>query len=130
MRKAKRIALDGPARLHPNAWSSLEVRLIDCSAEGFRAECEARVRPGSLVTLEVPGIGPTEARVTWCRDRELGAQFMRPIELDRAELKKADSETMLARLLIQRAAAHRAALRDVEKDLRRQIIEALPMRRG
>ena len=130
MRKAKRIALDGPARLHPNAWSSLEVRLLDCSAEGFRVECEARVRPGHLVTLEVPGIGPTEARVTWCRDRELGAQFLQPIALDQAELQPAASETRLARLLIQRAAAHRAALRDVEKDLRREIVECLPMRRS
>ena len=45
-------------------------------------------------------------------------------------LQPAASDTRLARLLIQRAAAHRAALRDVEKDLRREIIECLPMRRS
>ena len=130
MRKANRTVLDEPARLHPNEWSSLEVRLLDCSAEGFRAECEARVRVGDLVTLDVPGIGPSKAQVSWCRDRELGARFLDPIPFERAEVRKPDAETVLARLLIQRAAAHRARLRDVERDLRRQIIETLPIRRG
>ena len=130
MRKANRRAFDEPVRLHPNAWSSLEVRLLDCSEDGFRAECEARVRNGDLVTLEIPGIGPADAQVTWSRGRELGARFIQPVEIDRAELKRADDETVLARLLVQRAAAHRGALRDVERDLRRRIIETLPMRRG
>jgi hypothetical protein len=130
VRKVNRTVVDEPTRLHPNAWSSLEVRLLDCSESGFRAECEARVRTGDLVTLEVPGIGPTEAQVSWCRGRELGAQFLQPIPFDRAELKQAPAETVLARLLIQRATAHRSGLRDVERELRRQIIDALPMRRG
>lgn len=130
MRKSNRTVVDEAARLHPNEWSSLEVRLLDCSAEGFRVECDARVRTGDLVTLEVPGIGPSRAQVSWCRGRELGARFLDPIPFDRAELRKADAETVLARLLIQRAAAHRASLRDVERDLRRQIIATLPMRRG
>jgi PilZ domain len=130
VRKANRTVVDEPARLHPNEWSSLEVRLLDCSQDGFRVECEARVRIGDLVTLDVPGIGPSRAQVSWCRERELGARFLDPIPFDRASVKPADSETVLARLLIQRAAAHRARLRDVERDLRRQIIETLPIRRG
>jgi hypothetical protein len=130
VRKANRTVLDEPARLHPNDWSSLEIRLLDCSADGFRVECEARVRVGDLVTLDVPGIGPSKAMVSWCRDREFGARFLEPIPFDRAEVRKADDETVLARLLIQRAAAHRARMRDVELGLRRQIIETLPMRRG
>ena len=130
MRKANRIVVDEPARFHPNEWSSLEVRLLDCSAEGFRVESEARVRTGSLVTLELPGIGPARAQVSWCRGREIGARFLQPIPIEKAGLTPAKAEKLLARLLVQRAAAQRAALREVERELRRQISETLPMRRG
>ena len=130
MRKADRIVVDEPARLHPNSWSSLEVRLIDCSETGFRAYCEARVGVADLVTIEIPGIGPVEAHISWRRDREFGARFLDPIDLARAELAGAGQETLLARLLVQRAAAHRANQRSEEQALRRKILQSLPMRRG
>ncbi|MGZ8359573.1 MAG: hypothetical protein ACXWUX_03545 [Allosphingosinicella sp.] len=129
MRKANRMVVDEPVRLHPNEWSSLEVRLLDCSAAGFRAECDARVRPGNLVTLEVPGVGPTRAHISWCEGREFGARFVEEIPFEQAELKLAPAETVLARLLVQRAAAHRGNLRDHEAELRRRILDTLPMRR-
>lgn len=93
--------LDEPARLHPNEWSSLEVRVLDCSEGGFRAACDAKVRIGFLVTLEIPGIGPAEARVSWCRGKEFGASFLRPIVLDQAGFGQ---QTNFARLLVQRPA--------------------------
>ena len=129
MRKADRMLVDEAARLHPNDWSSLEVRLLDCSKEGFRAHCEARVRPGDLVTLDLPELGPARAQVSWCRDQVLGARFLEPVPIERAGLKSAAQETVLARLLVQRAAAHRGNLRDHEAKLRKQILDALPMRR-
>ena len=130
MRKSERKAVDEPARLHPNDWSSLEVRLLDCSAEGFRAACEARVLIGNQVTIELPGIGPVRAWVTWCRDGEFGARFLEPIPIERAELSPAPEEAVLARLLVQRAAAHRAHLWDEEAALKERIREQLPVRRG
>ena len=130
VRRAKRILVDEPARLHPNHWSSLEVRLLDYSDEGFRAQCEARVREGDLVTLEVPGIGPTQAQVTWCRDGDLGARFLQPVSLRKAAVKALPPENALARLLVQRAAAHRTNRRDEEEALRREILKGLPVRRG
>ena len=39
-------------------------------------------------------------------------------------------EEVLARLLMKRATAHRAGLRDLEAALREQIAWALPVRRG
>lgn len=39
----------------------------------------------------------------------------------------ADRETVLARLLVKRAAAHRAGLEDLEAIMRRQIEWSLPM---
>ena len=129
MRKANRVVVDEAVRLHPNEWSSLEVRLLDCSEAGFRAECEARVRPGNLVTLELPGIGPARAQVSWCRGREFGARFVETVEFERSELGTPPAETVLARLLVQRAEAHRGNLRDHEEELRRRILDALPMQR-
>jgi hypothetical protein len=130
VRKSERIAVDEPARLHPNGWSSLEVRLLDCSAEGFRAECEARVRIGDEVTLEVPGIGPAAAWVTWLRDHEFGARFQEPVAIERAALKPAGAEAQLARLLVQRAQAHRSGLHECEEALRDRIRDALPVRKS
>jgi hypothetical protein len=130
VRKANRRFVDEPVRLHPNEWSSLEVRLLDCSEAGFRAECEARVRPGNLVTLEVPGVGPAPAQVSWCEGNVFGARFVEEIAFDRAELHDVGAEAVLARLLVQRAAAHRGNLRDHEEELRRRILDTLPMRRA
>ena len=129
MRKAKRIALDEPARLHPNTWSSIEARLIDFSEAGFRAECEARVRVGFLVTLEIPGIGPAKAQVTWSRGGVFGARFLEAIDPAAAAFKPLEDETVLARLLVERAAAHLSNRRDDEEHLRKRILHALPMRR-
>jgi PilZ domain len=135
MRKARRIAVDEPARLHPNGWSSLEVRVLDCSESGFRAACDARVRIGFPVTLDIPGVGPTEAQVTWCRDGEFGARFTRPLDLPQTAFRPLGKPVALARLLVQRAGAHRAGvrrpdMREREQELRREILGALPIHRG
>ena len=129
MRKSERIAVDETARLRPNGWSSLEVRLLDCSTGGFRAVCEARVRIGDTVTLELPGLAPAKAWVTWCHGKEFGARFAEPFPLDRAGLATAGDEVLLARLLVERAAAHRANLREREERLRERIRQTLPIRR-
>ena len=129
MRKAKRIAVDEPARLHPNSWSSIEARLVDFSTAGFRAECEARVRVGFLVTLEIPGIGPADAQVSWSRDGIFGARFLEEIDVAAAEFLPLQEETVLARLLVQRAAAHHANRPEDEVQLRKRILHALPMRK-
>ena len=130
MRKRPRKAVDEPVRLHPNAWSSLEVRLIDCSEEGFRAECEARVKVCDEVTIELPGIGAAKAFVIWCRDRDFGARFVEPIPIERAAITDAGPQQVLARLLVQRAAAQKSQLWDQEERLRRAIAQALPLQRG
>ena len=130
MRQSERIAVDAKARLHPNQWSSLEVRLLDCSEQGFRASCEARVGVGDLVTLELAGAGPARAYVSWCRDGEIGARFLEPFPLASVPLPPAGEEVQLARLLVARAAAHKANMRDREQALRERIRQRLPLRRG
>ena len=130
MRKFDRKAVDQPVRLHPNAWSSLEVRLIDCSDAGFRAHCEARVRKYDEVTLELPELGAIEASVVWVSGEEFGARFRAPIAIDQVPLTPADDEQVLARLLVQRAQAHQSMLWEHEERLRGEIARRLPVQRS
>jgi hypothetical protein len=129
VRNSDRKAVDEAVRLHPNDWSSLEVRLIDCSEAGFRAACEARVQSGLLVTLELPGVGPRQAQVSWANGREFGARFIEPLEAVPDTLKPASEEVLLARLLVKRAGAHKARSWRHETALREEILKSLPVRR-
>lgn len=127
MRREERLPLDEPARLHPNEWSSLEVRVLDLSNNGFRAECEARVTVGSCVTLELPGIGSELAYVTWRRGDRFGAKFRQPVSIERCGWSRLTRQAVLARMLVERAAARTVGQYGTEFELRRKILDALPM---
>jgi len=129
VRQERRTEIDEPARLHPNSWSSLEVRVLDLSANGFRAECEARVMVGSSVTLEVAGIGPVQAHVTWRRGDRFGAKFAVPIELERCEWAALCDQGVLSRMLVDRARANQSGAFGHELELRRKILDGLPVAR-
>lgn len=129
-RRSERLPVDAETRLRPNSWSSLQVRMLDLSASGFRAECEAKVRPGGSVSLDVPGIGAVDAQVEWQRGDQFGARFFAPIELDSCQWTFKDRHHALARLLVERAAARRAGRGGAEVQIRRKILSALPMRKG
>jgi hypothetical protein len=129
-RGAERLPLDAETRLRPNSWSSLQVKMLDLSATGFRAECEARVKPGGSVSLDVPGIGAVDAQVEWQRGDQFGARFFAPIELKACQWTFPERHETLARLLVERAAAVRAGRGAAEVRIRRKILSALPMRKG
>lgn len=115
-RAVERAILSHSTRLRPNEWSSLEVRMVDISNQGFRAECDAALKIGGYVRLDVPGLGAVEARVIWRQHGEFGARFIHPIDLrhcawtNEAIVPQAvdeglsPSETRVAELLAQRAA--------------------------
>ena len=129
-RQTERLALDESTRLRPNDWSSLEIRMLDVSPLGFRAQCEARLRPGGTVTLDIPGLGGVEAQVEWQRGNQFGAHFFVPIELDRSGWQVGERENRLAQLLVQRAQAKAAGRGRAEAQIRRRILETLPMRKN
>jgi hypothetical protein len=129
-RRAERVAVDAETRLRPNGWSSLQVRMIDLSTDGFRAECDARVRPGGCVSLDVPGIGAVEAQVEWQRGVQFGARFIRPIDVGHCRWNMGERHHALARLLVERASAKRVGRGRAEAQLRREILSALPIRKG
>jgi hypothetical protein len=128
-RRAERVALDESARLQPNSWSSLEIRMVDLSELGFRATCEARLQRGGGVTLDVPGLGTVDAQVEWQRNGEFGARFYQPIDLQACDWVLGEQHRTLAHLLVQRAAARRGGRAGADQALRRQILASLPMRK-
>lgn len=127
MRREKRTEIDAPARLHPNGWSSLEIRVLNISANGFHAQCEARVIVGSPVTLDVAGIGAVHAHVTWRRGKRLGATFDRPIDLDGCTWPSISDHEVLARMLVERAEAREEGAFGHELELKRKILANLPV---
>jgi hypothetical protein len=80
-RRHPRYPLLEQARLRPNDWSTIQVVLRDISSHGFRAGCDANLKIGGYVTLEVNGIGQVESKIMWRRNDEVGAEFVRPISL-------------------------------------------------
>jgi hypothetical protein len=129
-RRAERLAVDANARMKPNDWSSLEIRILDVSALGFRAQCEARLQPGGSVTVEVGGIGSVEAQVEWQRGQQFGARFFQPIDVERCEWRLAAGQATLAQLLVQRAGARTGGRRAAEAQIRRRILATLPVVKG
>jgi hypothetical protein len=128
VRREKRTQVNAPARLHPNSWSSLEVRVLDISANGFRAECDARITIGSSVALEIEGIGPVHAHVTWRRGERFGAKFDQPLDLAPCTWAPVCEQVVLSRMLIDRVRAHEDGAFGSELELRRKILEGLPVR--
>lgn len=128
-RSERRLALDETARLAPNEWSNVEIRLLECTARDFRAAAPVTVRAGGPVMLEIPGIGWVRAYVSWQGGDQFTALFAEPIDLARAGFMSVNREAVLARLLTERAAAHAAGNDTEERDLRMRIRENLPVRR-
>lgn len=128
-RRAERRPVSASARLRPNAWSAIEVAMLDLSELGFRAGCEARLRVGAGVTLEIPGIGTVEAQVEWQRGGEFGARFYEAINLEACRWSLEERHQALAQLLVARAGASAANRPAAEAQLRRQILGNLPMRK-
>jgi hypothetical protein len=129
-RRGERMTLDEATRLRPNDWSSLEVRMIDLSSGGFRARCEARLQRGSCVSLDIPGVGAVDAQVEWQRGDMFGARFFQPIELASSTWTPSERVSVLAQLLIERAAARRAGRGEAESGLRQRILATLPISKG
>lgn len=128
MRRDKRTDIDEPARLHPNQWSSLEVRVLDLSASGFRADCEARVLVGSPIAIEIAGVGRVAAHVTWRRGNRFGAKFDVAIDLSACTWPALCDQVVLSRMLVERAQARQEGEFGTELELRRKILQSLPIK--
>lgn len=129
-RRSERLAVDAEARLRPNGWSSIEIRVLDISSCGFRGRCEARLAVGGGVSIDIAGIGSVDAQVEWQRGGSFGARFYHPIDLGVCAWRSADRPSRLARLLVERAATKGVGRDGAEIELRRHVLGALPGRKA
>lgn len=84
-RRGERVTvIPSPAQCR-SSWYSIEVKICDVSQCGFKAECADSVQIGSLMILDVPGIGEVQAQVRWQLGSRMGGMFLDPISLNRCE---------------------------------------------
>lgn len=84
-RRGSRLAVDEAAHLKRSATYQIAVTVRNLSSSGFMAECSEAVGIGSIVMLDVPGVGPIEAQVRWQLGARMGGMFTHPISLARCE---------------------------------------------
>ena len=84
-RRTARTPVSASAKMRPQDWYSVEVKVRDLSSSGFMAECPQPVRIGGYVSLDVPGIGQVDAQVRWQVGGRMGGLFVNPISLARCE---------------------------------------------
>lgn len=64
---------------------AVPIAIKNISAQGFMGETRAEVEPEALIGVALSDYGIVPARVRWSSDGELGAEFRRPLDLERLE---------------------------------------------
>ncbi|MBA3510870.1 EAL domain-containing protein [Sphingomonas sp.] len=65
-----------------------EIRLRNISAMGALVECSLPVSPGTMITIDIVGVGPVIGSVRWSQSGKFGIQFTDPFDLARLAPKK------------------------------------------
>jgi hypothetical protein len=84
-RGAERINADGRLALRGGGTSTVEAEIRDISALGLKGACSETLTIGSLITVDIPGIGAVDAEVKWQLSGRFGALFVEPIDLNKCE---------------------------------------------
>ena len=85
----------------------VELRLRNISSMGALAECEVPVAPGTVITIDILGVGPVRGVVRWAQSRRFGVQFESEFDLGRLAVRKEqkqDSATLKPWYVDQRSA--------------------------
>ncbi|MDT9600303.1 PilZ domain-containing protein [Sphingosinicella rhizophila] len=117
-----RYPVEQPARLRPHERFVVQVDVVDFSPQGFRARCDAVLLVGSLVSLDVPGVGSVDARIVWRDNGEIGAKFVQPIGLEHC----AWTNPAVAEGLVAEAEAAAELARRLAERVNRSIPQADP----
>lgn len=67
------------AKLRDRSGTRCNVRVVDLSLTGFRAETLSTLHPGTTVWVTLPGLQGLEATIAWQRGEHIGAAFVRPL---------------------------------------------------
>ncbi len=81
-----------------------ELRLRNISITGALVECRRNVAPGTLLKIDIVGVGPAAGTVKWAGNGRFGIQFDREFDLARLAPKKtkANDVTMLTPWYVER----------------------------
>lgn len=84
-RGAERINAEGTFGLQADGGYGVDAEICDISTLGLKGTCGETLSIGSLITVDIPGIGPAEAEVKWQLAGQFGAMFLEPIDLRNCE---------------------------------------------
>ena len=62
---------------------TVPIAIRNISAEGFMAETPDSIDCDGWIGVSLPGCGIVPARIRWSGEGEIGAQFRRPLDLER-----------------------------------------------
>ena len=85
----------------------VEIRLRNISAMGALVECGHAVAPGTVLTIDIVGVGPVVGTVRWAQAGKFGVLFSEPFDLARLAPKrqKLNDVTMLRPWYVDKAAS-------------------------
>lgn len=78
-RRASRVPIQMVAKLRDRLSNKYDIRILDLSVTGFRAEAHYALEPGAIVWLTIPGMQGLEANIAWRRDSVIGCSFRSPL---------------------------------------------------
>lgn len=78
-RHQQRVPIVLRARLRDRHSNKYDVRLLDLSVTGFRAEAHYSLDAGQIVWLAIPGMQGLEATIAWRHGLEIGCSFRQPL---------------------------------------------------
>ena len=68
-------------RATSQAGDAVQLQIVNVSACGFMARCEAELTAGESISVRLPVIGDVSAEVRWSLGGRIGCQFDRMIDL-------------------------------------------------
>jgi diguanylate cyclase (GGDEF)-like protein len=83
---------------------TIEIRLRNISSGGALAECAKPVAPGTMLTIDIVGVGPVKATVRWAQATRFGVGFDQEFDIRRlvAVPRKSNDVTMMTPWYVER----------------------------
>jgi hypothetical protein len=78
-RQSERRVVNLAARLREPGATIVDAEVLNLSTDGFMAESELQLEPGTHVWLKLPGLEPQNSRCAWIEDGKAGFQFAAPL---------------------------------------------------
>lgn len=78
-RRKARHSVSDTGQLSICGFHGMDVSICDLSETGFRARTRQHIPPGSYIRLKMPGLGTAIGTIAWCRNGEVGGEFLNPV---------------------------------------------------